>query len=514
MVIATPNFLNPQSRILNHTTMRVQELIYGHRIYNEQTPYMILLEFLLICDTKPLGSVGTNPCQHEDFRYRTPVREKLRFLLFRDQNLQNVRNDQTIPENQKWVMWKNRANKQFSGSSAEHDEFAYLDKDFQKNLENLYQAVEILRSFEIDRKSNRRWTSRFLSVFGPSMILPDYRKTATQWDYDRRFFARGGELIYLMLSRSKNAKKVGCLIRKAFLDKNHYLNKIAEKLSDNENLENHSPSIGYLPYSKHEVYDQLGEDWCRILNNKLPRELLFEPLFRVTGLSLLRYIFSRSNEECSKELFPIILDLTDGKNRKIREAAKENYNQHRHYAKSAVSTFIEKKLSNDTQWNDAKESNDISAATNSIRECFHFNETFDENTQSVSNLLKSFTDIANNRSRSNIYDYIPPLSRESGVLAARPNLGTWFCIDDSLLFALVLTNVDETVELQDFLKKLYTKYQLVIGPAEARIAFPESPTGEFRKNLAAFEFRLTKMALTKRLSDDCAFVRNPFSEAN
>ena len=53
---------------------------------------------------------------------------------------------------------------------------------------------------------NRRWTSRFLAVTGPDMICSDMREAANQgWSPDRRFFGRGGELVYLMLNRSRHA---------------------------------------------------------------------------------------------------------------------------------------------------------------------------------------------------------------------------------------------------------------------------------------------------------------------
>jgi len=79
------------------------------------------------------------------------------------------------------------------------------------------------------------------------------------------------------------------------------------------------------------------------------------------------------------------------------------------------------------------------------------------------------------------------------------------------LVALVLASVDEAVELQDFLACLHKKYGLIIGPVEARKAFGEIRTEAYNTNLVALEKRLTQLSLTKRLSDDCAFVMNPYT---
>lgn len=68
------------------------------------------------------------------------------------------------------------------------------------------------------------------------------------------------------------------------------------------------------------------------------------------------------------------------------------------------------------------------------------------------------------------------------------------------------------VELRDFVAQLYRRFGIVIGPDEARKAFDRLPVGaqSFEANLMALEARMTRLALTRRLSDDCAFVVNPY----
>ena len=77
-----------------------------------------------------------------------------------------------------------------------------------------------------------------------------------------------------------------------------------------------------------------------------------------------------------------------------------------------------------------------------------------------------------------------------------------------------MANVDRTVELRDFVARLHERYGIVIGPDEARRAFDRLPVGaqSFEANLMALEARMTRLALTRRLSDDCAFVMNPYRQ--
>ena len=64
----------------------------------------------------------------------------------------------------------------------------------------------------------------------------------------------------------------------------------------------------------------------------------------------------------------------------------------------------------------------------------------------------------------------------------------------------------------EFLENLYQRYRIVIGPNEAIKEFPQLPCDilSFEENSRAFERRLTKLGYVKHLSDDCAFVSNPY----
>ena len=512
--MASSNFkekiLDVPSGLLNEVDMRVQESIHGHRFIQEQEPFMIVLETLAVCASKPLGSVLPNGDTHENFSYELPHREKMRFLLFQDNTLEQVIKDSTISDSNMWDKWKERVNQQYRPDSLGFDEFAYLDNRFSSDIHSLSQAVRLLQSLELDVINNRRWTSRFLAVTGPHMICTDMRKDARgNWSTDRRFFGRGGELVYLMLNRSSLVDEVGKLVQDRLLNPENSMNQIARALDDQNSGGSSKTQIGYLPYFKLESYDRLAKDWCTLLScNSLPDSHLFEPLFRITALNLFVYLAERAQHELRKDdPLPIVADLMDGGHRQHRDFSKSYLNMHRDEVNRAVRAFVEYTLDTDDDWLIALERSNRSLAKERIKKLFHFEE---DQVQEPKDQAESFIQRAIDRDKNNAHKYLLPLAKNSGLGTTRQGIGTWFALDDSMLIALVLSNVDEPIELRDFVATLYKRYRLVIGAKEARSEFKSIHVEHYEANLSELEARMSRLALAERLSDDCAFVTNPF----
>ncbi|PCH74172.1 MAG: hypothetical protein COC12_04120 [Rhodobacteraceae bacterium] len=500
--------------LLDGADMRVQESIHGHRFIQEQEPFMLVLETLAICAAKPLGTIPPGDTTHEAFHYELPHRRKMRFLLFQDRHLEKVASDETIHDQAKWEEWKSRVNDQYDPTRDGQDHFSYLDHVFDRRIDALVQAVRLLRSMEVDVLHNRRWTSRFLAVTGPDMICTDMREGPNRsWSGDRRFFGRGGELIYLMLNRSSKAADVGKLIQKRLLNPDDPKNAIAKALCDQVDQKASSTHIGYLPYRHNAAYDRLADDWLAILNlDRLPNGHLFEPLFRITGLNLVVYLAERAcTETGAKKVEPIVLDCTNGADKQLRQTSKEHLNRHRQAAHRAVQDYVENRAAKDEGWRTAIEQNDRVGAARAIQRLFGFRSN-DTQLLSPDEQLKTLIQQAKTRDKNNIYKYLLPLVKNIGLATSRQRVGTWFGVDDAMIFALVMANVTRTVELREFVALLYDRYGLIIGPVEARKAFERPPVGvqSFEANLAAFESRMTRLSLTQRLSDDCAFVTNPY----
>jgi hypothetical protein len=511
--------LPPPPTVLDSADMRVQELMYGHRFMQEQEPFMIVLETLAVCASAPLGSVVPRPDAHEAFEYHLPHRRKMRFLLFQDRHLDQVIEDGAIPDHEKWQEWKHRINGQFaegtfSGGGPRHDAFAYLDGRFERDIRRLHQAVRLLKSRELDVMHNRRWTSRFLAVTGRDMVCTDMREVRNSWSIDRRFFGRGGELVYLMLNRSRLARDLRTLIDRRLLSETDPMNQIAQALSDPADTGAATTHVGYLPHLAHPAYDRLADDWWTVLTcNRLPDGHLFEPLFRVTGLNLVVYLAERAQAEMgAPRRMPIVVDLTDGGNQQLREEAKVHLNLHRDAANRAVQAFVERTLAESEHWQMAQQRVDPGLAKRAIRETFGYAKALDDagGPSTPDRYLEAFVAQATRRDKNNAHKYLLALTKGSGLATSRQRIGPWFALDDGMLVALVLANVQRTVELREFVASLYRRYGLVIGPEEARDAFGRIHVERYEANLAALEARMARLSLTQRLSDDCAFVNNPY----
>ncbi|MBR2124032.1 MAG: hypothetical protein IJ934_02470 [Acetobacter sp.] len=508
-----------QEHAPQNTDMRIQEDLYGHRFAQDQEPFMIVLETLAVYSAVPYP----NPNDAPQSSYSLQHRRKMRFLLFQDPYLERIITDNQIPDPQKWTEWKTKINQQFLAQENnltrddENDAFAYLDEKFSSNIETLYQAVHILRSHELDSSHNRRWTSRFLAVQGSSTICADMSKN---WSPDRRFFGRGGELVYLMLNKFSDRKareELNQKIHQRFLNQKSPINKIAEALSESDSADGKSDiKIGCLPEHSFNAYKHMAEDWLNLLTcDDLPDEHLFDPLFRITGLNLVVYFAEVAQKIRQEPPIPLIVDLTEGNNQHLCQEAENCLLQHREAANKAIDTFVKHKLTEPDyhqKWQEALKRKDLLSAQNILKQAFALkeNENFHKNLP-IEELLSNVIKRAQERSDNNIYKYLLPLTKGSGLVTARQKVKPRFTLNNDVLLALVLTNVKYTIPLKEFIENLYKRYQIVIGPEEARKAFGQRIRTEcYEENLEALEKRLTLLSLAQRLSDDCAFVINPY----
>lgn len=512
--------------LLDPVDFRVQEMIYGHRFNSDQLPYMIVLEALSVCAQVPLGTKRIKGNVHEDIDYDSKQRRKMRFLLFLDYNLEQISNDNSLSDIAKWEKWQKLASKLYdrangNRNSQHEDHFRYLGSKFKNSIRDLAEAVKILKSQELDVSNNRRWTSKFLSIKGTNMICDDLSDKG-KWQRDRLFFSRGGELVYLMLNRSKHVKTLREKIGLTFFDDKNPINDIATAISENDELPKGKTSIGYLPLAKHCAYDRMAKDWCSILGiSGMPRSRMFEPLFLLTGLNLFIYLSTRSQETIGdKRPVPILADLGHGIDGRLQQSSGQYWNHHRTVANRAVDAYI-REVAEQYNWKKVVKQKNPQAARDFIKKYFGDKDKSGTNDADYEKMppehqLNDLINRVKTRSNNNIYKLLVPLAKGIGLVPDSSRSGMWFSLSDDMITALVLANVekDKSVELRNFVSLLYTRYKIVIGPDEAEAEFRRLPVEKdcLRDNLVAFEKRLSRLFLTRRLSDDCAFVVNPYRE--
>ncbi|TMV07522.1 hypothetical protein FGK63_08605 [Ruegeria sediminis] len=527
----TPKPFEDASRPSEKPEMWVQEAIFGHRFIEEQKPYMLVLEVLSVC-----GSVlrsGTSLFSHglvdatrsEAITVSIAKRAQLRYLLFEDTALDKIRLNETLTDDEKLDRFVNELNKGFRGRTKVDNAFCYLGERFRGRFSSLAQAIDILRNMEIDALSSRRWTSRFLAPRGPKLLISDI---GNSFSSDRRFFGRGGELMYLMLSRSNRASEAAQLIQDHFFSTSDPMDRLLSEIDPESEERTGDAPLGYLPLSHHHSYDRLANDWITVLSLAgLPSPQKFEPLFRLSALNLVRYFMERAAEVgglCDADgrpsAEPIILDVSGGAIGDMRQRAASHLKRVRETIDEAVEAYIQGKIEKNTKWSKARGHSDpdlrFKLAVEAIHETFHTG-IFDKeklSRRSPEACLSFFVKRATSRSRNNISTLIEPLGKNAGFITARPRAGTWFDGSDEFLEALVMSNTgSEAITVDKFLHKIYEKYRIVIGPNEAGRAFAKRTfdPSSFEENMRFFEQRLTGLGYVRRLSDDCAFVSNPYA---
>ena len=235
---------------------------------------------------------------------------------------------------------------------------------------------------------------------------------------------------------------------------------------------------------------------------------------RLSGLHMLLYMLRRSNEEIGGDSEPkIVLEIASPKRTSLFELSKDNFAANRVLSSRAVRAYAESALE-DNEWSNVKTAvSPPEAARQFLTDRFSWNPDDGSPSGDPQTIFNSLRSYADKRHQQHVAKVHPEWSRQIGLSVSRRGAGTWYSPDDSLLKALVMCIVTEgREEYHRFLAKLYDRFRLIVGVAEAERAFGHLPTDQnaFMQNTQRLEQRLRTLGLLRRLSDDCAYVENPF----
>ncbi|WP_287125032.1 hypothetical protein [Chromohalobacter sp.] len=501
--------LNPPS-IYKGNKIWADEAIWGHRFYDDQTPWLTLLEFLSIFQSRLEEGKALNEVWkgggHESFTYHIPRLIPLRQLVFNNPYVRYVEeNHQSDPE--RWQAWLK--------TLSSDEDFRYLQKRFG-SFSRLSRVVEFFQTTAIEPHRQRRWTSRFLFPYGPNCLYADLPANVNG-SPDRRFFARSGELLYLMLNRSGKGNELAEMISEKLLRQDETWNRVVRALLPEghrigSNLV--SSPIGYLPFAERPEYENLAETWTSLLNLDLSGEALLDPLMRLSSLHMLLYMLKRANEEVGDTSEPkFVLEIASPRRTTLFELSKENFGANRMLSTRAVRAYIES-AKDDERWREALQARAPAEAVREyLTERYKWQPDDGPPSGDPDTIFEALRTYAEKRHQQHVAKVHMEWARQIGLAVSRRGAGTWYSPDDALLKALVMCVVDEgREEYHRFLTKLYDRFRLVIGANEAEKAFGTLPTDQnaFMQNTQRLEQRLRTLGLLRRLSDDCAYVENPF----
>lgn len=490
------------------------EAIWGHRLYDEQTPWLTLLEFLgvLWAETKA-GRPLVEPMPNT-LSYRPLQQLRLRNLLFNNPHLSALL-AQGGADDRVWTTWCDLMARKAAGLRDGNRDFSYLRDRFH-SFQDFAAVVDFLRSSAIEGGSNKRWSSKFVFPFGPCGLYEDLNVGESSVTNDRRFFGRTGELLYLMLCRSGHAAALAHQFRVRFLDESHSYDRLVRALQGADQLALNERAGAYLPYAELPEFARLAEDWLAILSRSLPNFDALPHLATITGLHLILYQLSRARAVLGLAGKPdLVVEIVSPKRTVLRELSAISFDQNNILPRQALEAYV-RRVTDTPEWHLAVASGDPKGEARSLlRRHFDWPDTEDESARDLEPqaLIQLLVKEARDRHLQHVGKIHATWGRAIGLSSRRSSRKVRYAPTDSFLKSLVICCVGGRMPFKDFLAVLHQRYGLVVGDHQAShyIESGQADQEAFADNARRLEERLASLGLVRRLSDSCAYVENPFA---
>jgi len=509
MANATSMLPLPPREDYRDNSMWVDEQIWGHRLWDSQSPWLLFLEFLNVAEASQRQGLlfhnGGHPLLFKPYK-----RLHLRNILFNNEVMTQIA--QRHPESQSaWTAWLDWMSVNAKGVLPR--DFSYVKGRFH-SFQQFASLVGILRGSAVESEANKRWSSRFVFPFGPNALYEDLNITAAgKVSREYIYFGRTGELMYLMLCRSKQKDELATRFASLLSGQNQWNKLLALFQPDGgEDLETRANS--FLPYSEHPVFDLLADDWLHVLALELPGFDGLPHLVTLGALHVMLYQLQVSRELVSKPLH-FICEVVAPKKTLVRELSAFNYQENSLLSQKAVEAYLAGITSSD-RWQQAKSQASAFAACKAILEeqVRWPNDPEDyEGCSEPDALAAELRRAAIARHKQHVASVHRQYGRDVGLVSKRGTNRLRYAPTDALLKTLVLANVSRRMEYKDFLHLLFVRYGFVIGEREAEqvLSHEDFEKKAFQTNSDRLEQRLSSLGMLRRLSDACAYVQNPLA---
>lgn len=272
----------------------------------------------------------------------------------------------------------------------------------------------------------------------------------------------------------------------------------------------------YLPYKTHPAFDRMAEDIAAILDLNLPDQDAFQFLGPLLGFHLYLYGIETANHWVGKDgLPPLVCEILAPRIDLVRKAAGESYLFNDALGNQAVRKYLNATVFHDPDLQAILSNPSIDALAKRDYLIAHLGRTVSlKNTLEATEhdkLAEQLFSFAQQQYRNGTAEGLTSLATGCGLASRRGTNRLRYAPTDELLRALVLANVSAPMEESAFLRHLYKRYRLVIGPVEAKIEVPQFlfDDSDFKKNRDRLGQHLIGMGLAQRMSDACTYILNP-----
>jgi hypothetical protein len=441
--------------------------------------------------------------------------------------------------------------------------------------EILEQARSLLRSFSAVEEDRSWYAKSLFPVHEEFLLWEALRKGSTLKEYRfsaddlplvqldqglefraRNFFARGGELYYLLISAGtendpERRSRISKRIQKLLTENNQALGHLARAIDAawgdliaTTNGHIHG-TLGWIPDPGCAFYEQLATDLDTFLDNDLDSLECLELLAHLIGFHIVSYIYHRAHpasdpeghhsgsclEACRPELLIDLLGNQDGGIVRDRSASllREQDDRQLRRARELVMEHVrmwavgapdESDLLLAHLEDEAKQDFGIARTRtkhkfdNAVRE---FQVRYAAGEVDRDTLIQAFGEktfeALSSDFRRNFLAVHRKIGRAIGLVAPRKGTQVRFVLGDTLLKTLVMATLPKgaaPIRLGDFLSLLYERYGIVIGPGEAHAAglVERLRINEeyYSRNREALRARMQRAGLLTQYSDATALV--------
>lgn len=496
----------------NGPAIWVDEAIWGHRLHDEQTPWLTVLEFLCVLQAEHAAGRALQEDGLNTLSYRPQTQMRLRNLIFNNPHIARL-TEQGLGDGAAWEAWLK--DMEATAGGLETTDFSYLRKRFD-SFDDFASVIRFLQKSSVEGDTNKRWSSKFLFPFGPSSLFEDVSVSAGGGvTNDRRFFARTGELLYLMLARSSHRDRLRDDLTAQFLDANSPYDRVLAALQAEPQYTKAERAGAYLPCSEHPAFDRLASDWLAVLSRSMPISDALPHLVTLTGLNLLLYQLERAQEVVGGSRPTFICEIVSPRKSVVRDLSADSFQSNASLPKQAIDRYI-RAITETPEWEVAATSDEPGLASAELLQSrFDWPDPDDSDIQqdTPDSLIEQLIAKANVRHNQHVGKIHGAWARAIGLASRRSSRRVRYAPTDRLLKSLVVCCVDDRMEFKLFLKLLFDRYGLIIGDHQARdiIDAGDADQEDFSNNARRLEERLASLGLVRRLSDSCAYVENPFT---
>ncbi len=536
----------------DHTKSPLATYIWGHRLRTGQHWIEYMVEFLSVISgfDYQLGQ-GLKGHPNVKVEYRLPKRLGLRRFIFYDQREKNRNpyDDHAVQELHK------RLSSRVCGIDSHSDQIA------------IDQVRSLLRSFSVV-EGNRSWYAKTLFPVHEEFLLWEGQRSRSaklttplltpdldlnELDPDnldrgmefttRNFFARGGEIYYLILSAGTEKQPdyrmfIGKRLRELLTEHNRILGQIASTIDttwqprDNGHTNSAfiTGSLGWIPQRDCALYQQVAEDLVTFLQNNLDSLECLELLAHLIGFHIICYIYHHANPHIDRPALIVdLLGAHDGgvlRNQSaasLREQEDRQLRRAKDFVTERVREWATDQLEGPILLDHLEQETKNYFQLGQTRAKAEYNKTLKELGQSYQierdreRLLKAYSEglfkALEGELRKNFLGIHRKIGQAIGLIAPIKGPKPRFVLGDTLLKTLVMANLkpDDTLPFGEFLERLYARYGIIIGPGESRTAqvMERLRINEeyFSRNRDALRERMRRAGLLIEYSDTTAIVR-------